>query len=123
VKNHIGKITVSRLRVECLIGCNLEERQKTQEIFIDIALTLSLPARDALEETVDYGEAAALATACATTGQFYLIERLATHIAEVLLARFLRLQQACIVITKPGAVIGAVSAGCEVVLNREDMMS
>ena len=55
------RIYLQGLRVACVIGARPEERNRTQEIGIDVCLHLDLeePGRsDRLEDTVDYGHLA-----------------------------------------------------------------
>ena len=116
-KSNTGMITISRLKVACIIGCNPEEREKEQELFIDMRLTVPLPSADVLAKTVDYGSVALLAAHCAKEGRFYLIERLAMAVAQGVLQQFPLVQDVWVKIVKPKAVPGAEHAAFEVALN------
>ena len=60
---------------------------------------------DRLGDTVSYGDAARLAVEVATSTRFDLIERLAAHVADTLLAR-LPLERATVTVHKPEAPLG-----------------
>ena len=60
---------------------------------------------DRLGDTVSYGDAARLAVEFATGTRFDLIERLAAHIADGLLAR-MPLERATVTVHKPDAPLG-----------------
>ena len=113
-------VTLTRIYVECIIGCHPEERMKARDIYIDLRLTIPLPAQDALHCTIDYDAVAIIAAACAVDGRFHLIESLAGKIAENLMQRYGLLQKVEVKITKPHAAQHTDSAGCEICVQRGD---
>jgi dihydroneopterin aldolase len=100
-------IEVLGLAVHAHHGVREHEKARGQRFLIDLVLEPSSSAgceSDLLEETVSYSEAAELAVEIATTQRFDLIERLATVIADALLARH-PLSRVTVRIHKPAAPI------------------
>lgn len=64
------------------------ERETEQPFVYDVALELSEPAADELEQTVDYREVVAVVRELSDGRQFRLLESLAITLADALLARF-----------------------------------
>ncbi len=84
------------------------EREHGQRFLIDLALVPRSALgceTDRLGDTVSYGDAARLAVEIATNTRFDLIERLAAHIADGLLAR-MPLERATVTVHKPDAPLG-----------------
>jgi dihydroneopterin aldolase len=85
----VTTLRVRDLRVACLIGCLEEERQRTQQLRVDLELTLdaSRAARqDRLEHTLDYGALSAELTWILQQGRFYLLEAAARMALRYVLA-------------------------------------
>jgi dihydroneopterin aldolase len=101
-------IEVRGLAVHAHHGVHEQEREQGQRFLIDLVL---LPRSalacetDRLGDTVSYGDAARMAVAIATDTRYDLIERLAAHIADALLAR-LPLERATVTVHKPDAPLG-----------------
>jgi dihydroneopterin aldolase len=101
-------IEVRGLTVHAHHGVHEGEREHGQRFVLDLALvpTSSLGCEtDRLGDTVSYGDAARLAVEVATSTRFDLIERLAAHVADTLLAR-MPLERATITVHKPEAPLG-----------------
>lgn len=109
-------ITIKNLRISCIIGCNPEERNEDQDIFVTVRLGLdcSIAGRsDELSDTLDYSTLAVKFEQIAVKGKFKLIEALAEHIADACLAEPL-IQNCEITIRKPGiAAYGGAIPGAE----------
>jgi dihydroneopterin aldolase len=101
-------IEVRGLTVHAHHGVHDAEREQGQRFLLDLALvprsTLGAET-DRLGDTVSYGDAARIAVEVATSMRFDLIERLAAHVADTLLAR-LPLERATITVHKPEAPLG-----------------
>jgi dihydroneopterin aldolase len=83
------RILLRRLRLVGVHGALPEERDRAQpfEVDLDLAVDLATAGRtDALADTVDYGAVAAAAGAVVTAERHQLLERLATRIADDVLA-------------------------------------
>lgn len=82
-------LRVDDLRVACLIGCLAEERQRTQELRVDLELTLDAAKaaeQDRLEHTLDYAALSAELTWILQQGRFYLLEAAARMALRYVLA-------------------------------------
>jgi dihydroneopterin aldolase len=100
-------IEVLGLAVHAHHGVREHEKARGQRFLIDLVLVPSSSEgceSDRLEDTVSYSEAANLAVEIATAQRFDLIERLATVIADALLAHH-RLERATVRVHKPAAPI------------------
>jgi len=104
-----GRICLRGLR---LLGCHgvlPEERVHPQPFLVDLELELDLgPAgrTDALADTANYAEVAALAAAVIAGPHRDLIERLAAEIAQRLETRFPALLGGTVTVHKPEAPVG-----------------
>lgn len=99
-------ISIDRLKVSCIIGCNPEERVQEQNLFITVDMqTDTRPAglTDDLAETVNYSSVAKAVAAIAVNGKFKLIEALAHNIAEHCL-NDKRINSVTVTIEKPAAI-------------------
>jgi dihydroneopterin aldolase len=83
-------IEVRGLTLHAHHGVHPDEREHGQRFVLDLVLVprSSLGCEtDRLGDTVSYGDAARVAVEVATSMRFDLIERLAAHVADTLLAR------------------------------------
>jgi dihydroneopterin aldolase len=83
------RIEIRGLRALGIIGVLSEERERPQPFEVDLDLEADLStagASDALDDTIDYGVAVAVAEKVVQTEQHLLLERVAQRIAEDLLA-------------------------------------
>jgi len=103
----MDRIEIRGLRVHAHHGVYEAERRDGQTFVIDVTLgrDLSLPATsDDLADTVDYGALAQRLATAATETRFDLIEALAGHLADLVLAAP-GVQQAQVRVAKPQAAI------------------
>lgn len=101
-------IEVRGLSVQANHGVHEHEREHGQRFVLDLVLVPSSSLgceTDRLADTVSYGDAARVAVEVATSTRFDLIERLAAHVADTLLAR-LPLERATVTVHKPEAPLG-----------------
>ncbi len=99
-------ITINRLKVRCIIGCNPEERLQEQDLFITVEMhtdTRKAGKSDNLEDTINYSAVAKAAASIAVNGKFKLIEALANNIAELCLTDA-RVSSVTVTIDKPAAL-------------------
>jgi 7,8-dihydroneopterin aldolase/epimerase/oxygenase len=83
------RIELCGLRVSAVVGVLPEERDRAQPLEIDLFLSVDLTAAglsDALGDTVDYGAVCDTVVAEAVAAQPLLLERLATRLADAVLA-------------------------------------
>jgi dihydroneopterin aldolase len=101
-------IEVRGLTVHGHHGVHEAEREHGQRFVLDLVLVPRSSRgceTDRLGDTVSYGDAARVAVEVATSVRFDLIERLAAHVADTLLAR-MPLERATITVHKPEAPLG-----------------
>jgi FolB domain-containing protein len=117
----VDKIFIKDLVARGIIGVNDPEREKPQEILINITLYADIRkagASDKLEDTVNYRTIAKKAISHAETANRYTVEALASDIAFFCLED-LRIEKVCVRVEKPGAVRFSRSVGVEIERSRE----
>ena len=117
----MDQVFIKDLLVRGIIGINDWEREKPQDILINITLTADLAAAgesDDISDSVNYKTIAKKAQAQAETAQRLTVEALASDIAKLCLEEpgVLNVR---VKIEKPNAVRFARSVGVEVERNRE----
>ena len=118
--DHMDKILIRDLVARGIIGVNDSEREKPQEILINITMYADIRkagASDKLEDTINYRTIAKKAIAHAETAKRYTVEALATDIANLCLEEA-RIDKVCVRVEKPGAVRFAKSVGVEIERSR-----
>lgn len=116
----LDRIHVRDLRVRCIIGINPDEREKKQDVVINITLYADLrraAATDCIEDTVDYKTIKVRTMEEVEGSSFFLLERLATHVADICLADP-KVARARVLVEKPAALRFARTVGVEVVRGR-----
>lgn len=101
------EVTISGLQVAADIGVYAHEHGRVQPLIVDIILKIDAPARDVLEETIDYQRVADDAHALAL-GRTALIETYAMRLAERCIA-YPGAQWVEIRVSKPGALRGGLA--------------
>lgn len=84
-------ITLEGLRADTLLGVYPRERLLAQTVEIDLSIgfsSASAGASDDLADTIDYAAVVARIRADLASSRFHLLEALAEHVAELLLAEF-----------------------------------
>jgi FolB domain-containing protein len=115
------RILIRDLLIRGIIGIHDWEREKKQDILINIEMTADCrPAgeSDDFEKAVDYRAVAKSVIALVESSQFYLVEKMAEEIAKICLANP-RVESTTVRVEKPGAVRFSRSVGIEVVRGRE----
>jgi len=121
-KDHLDEIQIRDLHLRCIVGINPEEREKKQDVVINITLYVDLRAAgrsDAIEDTVDYKAIKLRAVQEVEASSFLLVERLAEHVACICLADP-KVARSRVLVEKPGALRFARTVGVEIVRDRED---
>ena len=111
-------LAINGLRINCIIGCNPEERIKPQHVIVTARLNCDCrPAglSDCLEDAINYDQLSRQFTQIASEGNFHLIEALAERIATLCLEDS-RVQQVEVTVEKPGAI--PMSNGAYVTITR-----
>ena len=118
----LDRIHIRDLRLRCIVGINPEERRKKQDVEINITLYADLRAAgrtDAMEDTVDYRAIKLRVVEEVEASSFFLLERLAEHVAGVCLSDP-KVVRARVLIEKPGALRFARTVGVEIIRDRAE---
>jgi len=84
-------IFIEEFRIDTLVGVYEWERKVPQTIQFDIQIGIPGPdasQSDDLDDTIDYGEVVARIRDSLSTNHFLLLERLAEHVADIILNEF-----------------------------------
>lgn len=101
----IVKIGLKDLKVECIIGCNPEERIKKQMLSIDFEMELpSIVEVDALESTVDYGKISEHIEEFSQKNQFFLLEAFSQALLDSIFRTYPRIERIALSVRKPNAI-------------------
>jgi len=115
------KVLIKDLLIRGIIGIQDWEREKKQDILINIELEADCrPAgiSDDFNDAVDYRAVSKAVIALVERSQFFLVEKLAEEIAGICLENP-RVNLARVRVEKPGAVRFSQSVGVEVERRRE----
>jgi FolB domain-containing protein len=118
----VDQIIIKDLVARGIIGVNESEREKPQEILINIVLFADLRAAgnsDNIHDTVNYRTVAKQALAHAESVQRFTVEALAADIARLCLEQPSVLKVR-VRVEKPGAVRFASSVGVEIERSRDE---
>lgn len=116
------RIYIQDLLCRCIVGINPEEREKKQDVIINITLDVDLGAAsrsDKIEETVDYKGIKTSIIEAVEGSTDFLIERLAQRIADICLAND-RVARVRVRVDKPGALRFAKTVAVELDRTRGD---
>ncbi len=114
-------IGISKLNVDCIIGCFPEERCHRRTLICDIKLKVSFQNEDALKATVDYGKVTELVIRICQSREFHLLETLASVVATEILKEFSAVQELFVCIRKPNALSVCEDAFVEIQRRREEL--
>jgi dihydroneopterin aldolase len=84
-------IFINDLRLEILIGVYDWERRVPQTVQLDLEIGIpdtGRPRSDKIGETIDYSKIVAHVTASLKESRFLLVERLAEHVARLVMTEF-----------------------------------
>jgi len=114
------KIHIRDLHARCIVGIYPDEREKPQEVLINLTLHVDLRRAgitDAIEDTVDYKEIKNQVLGLVEASSFYLVERLAEKIADCCL-KAPGIKGVTVCVDKPGALRFARSVAVEITRTR-----
>ncbi|MGC9347327.1 MAG: 2-amino-4-hydroxy-6-hydroxymethyldihydropteridine diphosphokinase [Anaerolineae bacterium] len=117
------QIHIKDLLLRTIIGINRDEREKRQDVLINITLSANTrPAgrSDEIEDAVNYKTITKRVIRMVEASSFYLVERMVDEIAAICLADP-RVEGARIRVEKPGALRFARSVGVEIYRTRADL--
>ncbi len=116
------RIYIQDLLCRCIVGINPEERDKKQDVIINITLDVDLraaSASDNIDDTVDYKGIKTRIIEAVEDSTDFLIERLGQRIADICLADT-RVERAVVRVDKPGALRFAKTVAVELDRKRND---
>lgn len=119
----MDQVFISGLIARGIIGVNEWERERPQEISINVVLFADLHkvgSNDNIQDSVNYRTVAKKVLAHAETAQRQTDEALATDIARICLEQS-GVQRVCVRIEKPGAVRFSSAVGVEIERSKEDL--
>lgn len=119
-ENPLDRIHIRDLRARCIIGINDWEREKKQDIVVNLTLHADLAAAgqsDRIDDTVDYKDLRNRVIDAAESSEYFLIERMAEAIAQLCLEDP-RIQRVDVAVDKPGALRFARSVAVEITRTR-----
>jgi FolB domain-containing protein len=119
----MDQIFITDLVARGIIGINDSEREKPQEILINIILFTDLNqagVSDNILDSVNYRSVAKKALALAETAKRLTVEALAADLARICLEEP-GVQQVRVRVEKPGAVRFSRSVGVEIERKKEDL--
>ncbi len=115
----IVKIGLKNIKVECIIGCNEEERTAVQPLLIDFEMEVNFLGNDSLESTIDYEKIAQHVIAFSKMQQFLLIESFAQELVHSLFMEFPPIERLKLVVQKPNALKACEYAYVKIQSNRQ----
>lgn len=110
------KLFIKNLRTRCIVGINKEEREKKQDVILNLELfaDLSRPCKsDDIEETVNYSLLKKEILHLVENSSYLLIEKLAEEVAGLCLGNP-EVQAVRVGLEKPTALRFADSVGVEI---------
>jgi len=84
-------IFISDLRLDILLGVYNWERQVRQTVQLDLEIGIpdtGRPRTDRIGETIDYSKVVARIASSLESNHFLLVERLAEHVANIIMGQF-----------------------------------
>lgn len=115
-KKNLGILCINNLRASTIIGVNEWERKQKQEVLVSVELQydVSKAAKtDNIKDAVDYGELARKIIVLGERSSYFLIEKLANAILELVLSEK-KVVAAKVRVEKPAAVPAASGVSVEV---------
>lgn len=109
-------IYISDLLVRGIVGINPDEREKKQDIVVNCTLKVDMDnacRSDNIDDAVNYRTICKNIIQIIEETQYFLIEKLADHISEMILTQF-AVSQATVRIDKPTALRFARSVAVEI---------
>lgn len=116
------KILIKNLLLRGIVGLNDWEREKKQDILINVEIDADLRragASDDVEDTLNYRTLTKKVIAYVEGGKPFLVEKLAAEVARIAVVD-LGAERVRVRVEKPGALRFAESVGVEIERGRED---
>ncbi|RDI96729.1 dihydroneopterin aldolase [Meiothermus sp. QL-1] len=105
----MGRVVLAGIELYARHGLHAEEERLGARFVVDVEMEVAFEGRpDRLASTVDYSAVFLLVQRLATERRFYLIEALADHLADEIMARFAEVQAVVVRVHKPHAPLPGV---------------
>ncbi|WP_423224066.1 dihydroneopterin aldolase [Candidatus Amarolinea aalborgensis] len=118
----LDRVEVRDLLLRCIIGINPEERVNPQDVLINLTLFADISRAghsDDIADAINYKTATKRVIALVEQSKFFLVEKMATEIAHLILSEF-DVERIVVRLEKPGALRFARSVGVEIERTRAD---
>jgi FolB domain-containing protein len=119
----MDKIIIKDLLLRGILGINPDERVKRQDILVNIVLYADIRAAaesDDIEDAVNYKTITKQVIERVEAGSDFLVEKLVSDIAHMILTQHPTVQKVQVRVEKPGALRFADSVGVEIERSRAD---
>jgi FolB domain-containing protein len=119
----MDKIIVKDLLLRGIIGINPDEREKKQDILINIVLYADIrraAASDAIEDAVNYKAVVKRVIEHVESSSDFLVEKLVSDLARLILTEF-PVERVRVRVEKPGALRFTRSVGIEIERSQGDL--
>lgn len=120
---YMDKIIIKDLLLRGIIGINPDEREKKQDILLNLVLyadTRTAAKSDAIEDAVNYKAVTKRVIEHVEASADFLVEKLANDLAHLILTEF-PIERVLIRVEKPGALRFTRSVGVEIERSRADL--
>ena len=120
---HTDRVLIRNLQLDVLIGVYDFEREAPQRIIFEIDLhTDNRPAgvSDNVNDAVDYASVTQLITDISLQSKYQLLEALAEHVAQAVLAQFVSVSAIDVTIHKPDIMPNDVKVAIAITRYREN---
>lgn len=119
----LDRIHIKDLLLRCIIGINPDEREKKQDVIINVTLYANLAAAcesDSIEDTINYKGIKNKIVDLVESSSYFLIEKMVEEIAKVCLEHT-DVRAARVLVEKPGALRFTRSVGIEILRKKCDL--
>lgn len=119
------KIIIRDLRVQGILGVHPHERTQTQPLLVNVVAWVDVRATavaDHIAHAVDYAKMCETIQQHIAQSQDFLVERLVTDLAQLLLKQNPPIQQIQVRLEKLEAIPDATAVGVEITRKREDLI-
>ncbi len=119
----MDKVIIKDLLLRGIIGINPDEREKKQDILINLVLyadTRTAAKSDAIEDAVNYKAVTKRVIDHVEASADFLVEKLANDLARLILTEF-PIERIVVRVEKPGALRFTRSVGIEIERSRADL--
>lgn len=110
----LDRVQIHDLLLRCIVGINPDERDKPQDVLVNLTMHVDVRrpgATDDIGDAVNYKQVTKRVIQLVENSHFFLVERLATEIARLIVTEFPAVARVSVQLEKPGALRYARSVG------------